>query len=153
MCSLLHHICVNLTFVSFGLCLSDEPVTEGYRVLGFPIWRGSRRDGRCISLSLSVCLSLSCSLALTQYIVCAIVFQWIAFAGPVIVALILHTRHLHVGTAWQRGSARCAIVGQLCCIHSLENSHMATAITFTAASTTEHRSSVFRLNHAMCIEC
>ncbi|XP_021309407.1 uncharacterized protein LOC8059521 [Sorghum bicolor] len=24
----------------------DEPVTEGYSVLGFPIWWGSRRDGR-----------------------------------------------------------------------------------------------------------
>ncbi|KAJ1299212.1 hypothetical protein BS78_01G514500 [Paspalum vaginatum] len=28
--------------------LLDEPVTEGYSVLGFPIWWDTRRDGRCM---------------------------------------------------------------------------------------------------------
>ena len=132
----------------FLLVFSDEPVTEGYSVLGFPIWWGSRRDGRCISLSLPVSLYPYCSLTLTQHAVSAIVFQRIAFARPVIVALILNTRHQHVGTARQKGFARCAIIAPPCCIHSLENLHMAIANTFTAA-TTEHRSSIFRVNQCV----
>ena len=68
---------------SFSL-ISDEPVTEGYSILGFPIWWGTRRNGSCMSPPAPhgppYLAASQCSLAV-------LVLQRISFARSAIVTL------------------------------------------------------------------
>jgi len=67
---------------SFSL-ISDEPVTEGYSILGFPIWWGTRRNGSCMSPPRPLFPSLPLSLNAVN----AFVLQRISFARSAIVTL------------------------------------------------------------------
>ena len=45
-----------LAEINFCLVFSDEPVTEAYSVLGFPLGRSKRRSGKCMTPSLCLCV-------------------------------------------------------------------------------------------------
>ncbi|TVU48686.1 hypothetical protein EJB05_08331, partial [Eragrostis curvula] len=88
--------------------LLDEPVTEGYSILGLPIWWGTRRNGK------RDCICKTC---------------YCRFDSRDKSPACGHNNAERVC------DARCAMVDLVCCIHSLENLHMATVNTCIATAT------------------
>ena len=122
---------------SFSL-ISDEPVTEGYSILGFPIWWGTRRNGSCMSpprplfpsLPLSECCQCICFAA---DIICKICYRHFKFPHPLMSETIA-CGHKNVERVCEMCDRRS------CVLHPFpnqENVHMPIADTFIATST-EH---------------
>ena len=128
--------------ISLSLLFSDEPVTEAYSVLGFPLGRSKRRSGKCMTPSLCMCvlhlhsmivhlpffffcesvhLPLLCAACLPVF------SQRIPFAGHAPNTFIFHIlafrRNLNVNMTIRAKfvkyayiTVKCAIIAPLCCI-------------------------------------
>ena len=74
-----------LAEINFCLVFSDEPVTEAYSVLGFPLGRSKRRSGKCMTPSLCLCVLHLHSMIVHLPLLCAaclpVFSQRIPFAG------------------------------------------------------------------------
>ena len=120
-----------LAEINFCLVFSDEPVTEAYSVLGFPLGRSKRRSGKCMLPSLCLCVLHLHSMIVHLPLLCAaclpVFSQRIPFAGHAPNTFIFHIlafrRNLNVNMTIRAKfvkyayiTVKCAIIAPLCCI-------------------------------------
>jgi len=112
-----------LAEINFSLVFSDEPVTEAYSVLGFPLGRSKRRSGKCMTPSLCLCVLHLHSMIVHLPLLCAaclpVFSQRIPFAGHATNTFIFHILNMTIRAKFVKYAyitVKCAIIAPLCCI-------------------------------------